>query len=78
MTVLKMAFHSATGRRICTVFDNSGQFVASIYPDESNNGIKIVSEHIANHVLDDGSSTNPPVPALLVGFTRQPRKKEER
>lgn len=65
-----MAFHSATGRRICTVYDNAGRFVAGIYPDETNNGIKIVSSHIASHALDDGNASVPPVPALLVGFVR--------
>jgi len=77
VTVLKMAFHSATGRRIVSVYDNSGRFVAGIYPDETSNGIRIVSEHIASHDLDDGKTSNPAVPALTVGFTRVPRKKEE-
>ncbi len=77
MTILKMAFHSQTGRRIVTVFDNSGRFVAGIYPDEPNNGIKIVSAHIDAYDLDEGAGSVPATPALKVGFTRVPRAKRD-
>lgn len=70
-----MAFHSVTGRRIVEVFDNSGDFVASIYPDEETNGIKIVSKHIATFDLDHGKDSRPPVPAMKVLFLRQHERK---
>lgn len=71
MTVLKMAFHATTGRRIVEVFDNDGKFVAAIYPDESKNGIKIVSKYIATFDLDDGKQSIPPIPAMEIQFLRR-------
>jgi hypothetical protein len=68
---LKMAFHAFTGRRMVEVFDNTGAFVAAIYPNEEKNGIKIVSKHIATFDLDDGKQSEPPIPAITVDFFRE-------
>ncbi len=62
---LKLAFHAITGRRMVEVYDNSGAFVAAIYPDEPSNGIKIVSKHIATFDIDAGIP-----PAMTVRFLR--------
>lgn len=67
---LKMAFHEVTGRRMVEVFDNSGAFVAAIYPNEEKNGIKIVSKHIATFDLDNGKESRPPIPAITIDFLR--------
>jgi len=71
MVSLRMAFHSVTGRRIVEVFDNDGAFVASIYPDEERNGIRIVSGYIDTVAEDDGSQNLPRVPAVSVKFRRK-------
>jgi hypothetical protein len=46
MTTLKFAFQSETGRRVVEVFDNSGQYVATILPHNESNGIEIASFRI--------------------------------
>ena len=45
MVSFKTAFHSVTGRSIIELYDNSGKFVAGIYPDDDGNGIRIVSDY---------------------------------
>ncbi len=67
---LKMAFHAKTGRRIVEVFDNTGRFVAGIYPDETTNGIKVVSKHIATFDVNDGQQFVPAVPDITISFLR--------
>ncbi len=67
---LRLGFHAVTGRRIVEVFDNTGSFVAGIYPDEATNGIKIVSKYIATFDLDAGEKAEPAVPAMTVRFMR--------
>lgn len=69
MSSLKLAFHSTTGRRMVEVYDDSGRFVAAIYPGEDGlNGIHIASKHF------DGPPTEPvsqvPVPSFMIKFTR--------
>ena len=71
MVSLRMAFHSVTGRRIVQVHDNDGAFVATIYPDEERNAIKVVSGYIDIVAQDDGSRNLPPVPAVSIKFRRQ-------
>jgi hypothetical protein len=64
-----------------------GAVVAAIYPDPDRKGIKIVSAHIgggtqgehglpAGVVYDDGSRTQPPIPAVEVRFDPRPWKIE--
>jgi hypothetical protein len=71
MVSLRMAFHSVTGRRVVEVFDNDGLFIATIYPDEEHNAIKIVSGYIDTVAQDDGSQSLPRVPAVSVKFRRK-------
>lgn len=66
-----MAFHSVTGRRIVEVFDNDGAFIATVYPDEQDNAIKIVSGYIDTVAQDDGLQSLPRVPAVSVKFRRK-------
>lgn len=63
------------GRQVVEILAG-GTFVGAIYPDDKNQGVKIVSAHMAheiepgfegNVVHDNGEST-PPIPALLVKF----------
>jgi len=71
MVSLRMAFHSVTGRRIVEVFDNDGEFIATVYPDEEHNAIRIVSGYIDMVVESDGSQNLPRVPAVSVKFRRK-------
>lgn len=76
MVELSMAVHSVSGRNIVEVWDNSGNFVAAIYPDNDSNGVKIVSKY-----FDDSdpvpieripAAASLPVPALRIRFPRLP------
>lgn len=67
---LRMAFHALTGRRMVEVLDNSGAFVGAIYPDDLNNGIRIVSEYIATFDIDKDLEMPEPLPVLAVRFMR--------
>lgn len=71
MTVLKMAFHSSTGRRIVEVYDDFGRMVGCIYPDDTgNNGIHIVSRYFDGDPKPTDASQIP-VPGYLVKFKRE-------
>ena len=70
MVSLRMAFHSITGRRVVHVFDNDGTFIATVYPDDQNNAVKVVSGYIDIVAQDDGSRNLPPVPAVNIKFRR--------
>jgi hypothetical protein len=71
MTSFKMAFHSATGRRMVEVFDDEGAFVAAIYP-ASSNSIHIVSKHFADEPIKTSQGLLPGPPGYLVQFKVQP------
>ncbi len=66
MTRLKMAFDIVHADfRVVEVFDETGQYVASIYP--ANGGIKIVSRHLDTMVERGGG---PSLSAAVIKFTR--------
>ena len=65
---MKMTLHAVPGRPIVEVYDNTGRLAASIYRDDATNGIRIVSKHIEDTILDDGGRDVPPVPAVTVKF----------
>jgi hypothetical protein len=65
MTTLKFAFQGETGRNVVEVFDNKGQYVATILPHAESNGIEIMSFHINEVRKGDGLSRS-----LIVGFGR--------
>jgi len=67
---LKMAFHSVNGRRMVEVFDNSGALVAGIYPDETSNGIRIISKYIATFDIEKDTESSEPLPAFTIKFLR--------
>lgn len=72
MTALKMAFHSATGRRIVEVYDDDGALVATIYPTEDgSNRIHIVSNHFADHPVEESVGAIP-VSGYTVKFRKRP------
>jgi len=48
-----------------------GEMVATIYPD-GEKGIKLVSAHMEGVVQDDGSTSLPPIPHVLIRFDPQP------
>lgn len=67
MTSLKMAYHETTGRRIVEVFDDTGTFVAAIYPTEDgSNTIHIVSKYFSGDPIPSAGMV--PVPGYLVHF----------
>lgn len=69
MTSLKMAFHSATGRRIVEIYDDRGEMVGVIYPTENgSNAIHIVSNYFADNGAIMDSVGMVPVPGYLVRF----------
>lgn len=71
MTSLKMAFHSASGRRMVEVYDDKGKMVGCIYPtDDGSNSIHIVSNHFANDAIKQSVGMLP-VPGYLVKFTEK-------
>lgn len=71
MVALRMTRHSLTERRIVEVWDNDGVFIATIYPDEQHNAIRIVSDYVDTVAQDDGSQSLPRVPAVSVSFRRK-------
>jgi hypothetical protein len=48
-----------------------GAFIATVYPDEQDNAIKIVSGYIDTVAQDDGLQSLPRVPAVSVKFRRK-------
>lgn len=71
MVSLRIAVHSISGRRVVEVSDNDGTFIATIYPDEQCNAIKVVSGYLDTITHDDGSRNLPPVPAVSIKFRRK-------
>ena len=72
MTSFKIAFHQNTGRRIVEVFDDSGEFVASIYPThDGSNAIHIVSKHFEGDPPIVRSESMIPVPGYFITFKRR-------
>jgi hypothetical protein len=68
MTSLKMAFYRDAGRRMVEVYDDSGEFIASIYPTgDGSNGIHIVSKYFRDDPIKP-SVGMVPVPGYLVQF----------
>jgi hypothetical protein len=65
---MRMTLHAVPGRPIVEVYDNTGRLAASIYRDDATNGIRIVSKHIEDTILDDGRRDVPPVPAATMKF----------
>lgn len=67
MTTLKMAVHGETGRRMVEVYDDSGEFIASIYPtQDGSNTIHVVSNYFSGDPIK--SSGMIPVPGYLFHF----------
>ncbi len=67
MTTLKMSTHEVTGRRMVEVFDDSGEFIGSIYPtQDGSNTIHIVSNYFSGDPIK--SSSFIPVPGYLFHF----------
>jgi hypothetical protein len=68
MTTLKMETHMQTGRAMVEVYDDDGNFVATIYPTDNNsNGIHIVSKYFADNPINPSVSMIP-VPGFLIQF----------
>jgi hypothetical protein len=68
MTALKMAFYRDSGRRMVEVYDDDGEFIASIYPTgDGSNSIHIVSKYFADDPIKLSVGTVP-VPGYLVQF----------
>jgi hypothetical protein len=65
---MRMTLHAVPGRPIVEVYDNTGRLAASIYRDDATNGIRIVSRHIEDAILDDGRRDAPPVSAVTLKF----------
>jgi len=65
---MRMTLHAVPGRPIVEVYDNTGRIAASIYRGDATNGIRIVSRHIEDAILDDSRRDVPPVPAVTVKF----------
>jgi len=72
MVALKIATHAVTGREIVEVFDRRGAFVAAIYPDDDNDGIKIVSKYFADVLHSDGGDSLLAVPDVRIRFEAMP------
>ena len=69
MTSMKLAFHSATGRRIVEVYNDDGHMVGCIYPtDDGSNSIHVVSNYFADEAIKESAGMLP-VPGYLVKFT---------
>ncbi len=69
MTILKMAFHSRTGRRIVEVFDDAGRMVGCVYPtDDGSNAIHIVSAHFDGEPAPSEGVI--PIPGFLIKFRK--------
>lgn len=58
------------GVQIAEILIN-GSMVAAIYPD-GEKGIKLVSAHMKEVRQDDGTTSVPPIPAVLIEFDQQP------
>lgn len=68
MTSMKLAFHSATGRRIVEVYNDDGKMVGCIYPTEDgSNSIHVVSNYFADVPVMQSVGMLP-VPGYLVRF----------
>lgn len=68
MTALKMAFHSASGRRMVEVYNDDGKMVGCIYPTEDgSNAIHVVSNYFADDPIKS-SAGKIPVPGYTVKF----------
>jgi hypothetical protein len=68
MTALKMAVHSTTGRPMVEVFDDSGEFIGSIYPGpRGSNSIHVVSKYFADDPIKTSAGMIP-VPGYLISF----------
>ena len=68
MTALKMAFHSATGRRMVEVYDDQGKMVGCIYPTEDgSNSVHIVSNYFADDPIKQSVGLLP-VPGYRIKF----------
>jgi hypothetical protein len=65
---MRMTLNAVPGRPVVEVYDYTGRLAASIYRDDATNGIRIVSKHIEDALLDDGRRDVPPVPAVTVKF----------
>lgn len=68
---LKMANNIITGGSMVEVYDNSGVLVAGIYPNDGNNGLKIISKYILKMNFDDGSHDDPAIPVVLIDFREE-------
>jgi hypothetical protein len=68
MTTLKMAFNWSELRRMVKVYDNEGALVAAICPDETINGIRIVSKNIGELEFEDDVRSDTSEPAINVVF----------
>lgn len=72
MTILRMATHNLTGRRMVEILDDHGKLAGTIYPaEDGTNSIHIVSEHFEENPITEAPKGMIKLPGYRVSFRRR-------